>query len=153
MRKTTWAVVISSVFLGAVAARAEPAAAPEADTAKGTSNAEVGSERSNVDKQSSSPAYHPYSAGTVGDDPAKPTSTSAPKDAREPGGGEDPGATDQWGDVDLDGDGHLSHVELTKLEPALSASFSAMDANGDQKLTRAEFRTWHESLKTRMGTE
>ncbi len=37
--------------------------------------------------------------------------------------------------------------------PALSASFDAMDVNDDDKLTRREFRTWHESRKARMDAD
>lgn len=58
-----------------------------------------------MDKDSSSGSYYPYSAGTVGDDPSEPTSTSAPADA----GDSDSGPTDQWSDAaDTDGDGYLS---------------------------------------------
>jgi hypothetical protein len=37
--------------------------------------------------------------------------------------------------------------------PALSASFDGMDVNDDDKLTRGEFRTWHESRKARMDAD
>jgi hypothetical protein len=142
MRKTiTLAVAISSVLLGAVAAEPDPAA--------DTSNTKVGSEKSNVDEHSSSGSYYPYSAGTVGDDPADPKSTSVSPDAHD-----DPtGPTDQWGDIDSDGDGYVSPAELDKAAPALSASFSAMDVDDDEKLTRGEFRTWHESYKAKRGAD
>lgn len=173
-RITTLALAISSVFLGAFAAQAEPHAAPspdqrvpataqtdasrppmtsassDKDTSAETEVTEVGTPESNVDKDSSSGSYYPYSAGTVGDDPAEPTSTSVSTDAGEKA----LGPTDQWGDaVDEDGDGYLSLAELTKAAPALSASFDAMDVDGDGKLTRGEFRTWHESRKARANAD
>lgn len=127
-------------------------AAPDADSTTG-SNVAVGSGRSNVDKKATSGAYHPYAAGTVGDDPAKPTSTSVPPDATAKAGDKASGPTDQWmdGGADSDGDGFLSHAELTKVSPTLSASFNAMDVDKDQKLTRGEFRSWHESLRARLA--
>jgi hypothetical protein len=182
MRKTTLAVTISSVLLAAVAAQAvEPSQnqqaqatpqtdtsrpsttspAPDADTATGTSstgsagsdqsNVDVGSGKSNVDEKSSSGSYYPYSAGTAGDDPSEPTSTSVqPKETDAT-----PEPTDQWMDpaADADGDGYLSQDEVTKVAPALAASFSKMDVDGDQKLTRAEYRNWHESHKARMDAD
>lgn len=173
LRKTALAVVISSVLLSAVAAQAAqgpdpspnpPAqttsqtdtnrsaatsAAPGADTATDTSSTEVGSDKSNVDKDSSSGAYYPYSAGTVGDDPAEPTSTSVSTDTDDKASG----STDQWGDADIDGDGYLSQAELAKVAPTLSPIFDAMDVDSDDKLTRGEFRTWHESLKARLDAD
>jgi hypothetical protein len=84
----------------------------------------------------------------VGDDPSEPKSTSVSPET----GDRPPGPTDQWGDAaDADGDGYLSLAELTKAAPALSAHFDAMDVDGDDKLTRAEFRTWHESRKARVN--
>jgi len=173
-RMTTLAVAISSVFLGALAAQADQHAdpspdqrvqstsqpdtsrppttspSPVADPSADTEATEVGSPDSNVDKDSSSGSYYPYSAGTVGDDPAEPKSTSVSTDA----GDRAPGSTDQWGDgADADGDGYLSLAELTKAAPALSAHFDAMDVDGDKQLTRGEFRTWHESQKARVNAE
>jgi len=105
LRRSALAVVISSLVLGAGAARAEPgvdaesqdrrapvasqtetnhpaasSTASDTGTAMETSRTEVGSEQSNSDKDSSSGSYYPYSAGTVGDDPAEPTSTAVPPD-------------------------------------------------------------------------
>ena len=144
MRKTiTLAVAISSVLLGAVAVAAEP------DLAADTSSTKVGSAKSNVDEHSSSGSYYPYSAGTVGDDPADPKSTSVSPDVND-----DPtGPTDQWGNIDSDGDGYVSPAELDEAAPALSASFSAMDVDDDEKLTRGEFRTWHESYKAKRDSD
>jgi hypothetical protein len=173
MRTITLAVAISSLLLGAAAVAAEPhkdpsqhqpaqttpqtdtsrpattPASPETNAAAETSSTEVGSEKSNVDEDSSSGSYYPYSAGTVGDDPAEPKSTAVSPDSSD-----DPtGPTDQWGNIDADGDGYLSLSELTKAAPALSASFGAMDVDGDEKLTRGEFRTWHESHKTKRDAD
>jgi hypothetical protein len=151
-RITTLAVAISSVFLGALAAQADQHVEPSPDqrVQADTEATEVGSPKSNVDKDSSSGSYYPYSAGTVGDDPAEPKSTSVPTDASD----SDPGPTDQWSDeADSDGDGYLTLAELTKAAPALSASFEAMDVDGDGKLTRGEFRTWHESRKARASAD
>jgi hypothetical protein len=177
MRKTTLAVVISSVLLGAVAAQAEPAMdptqAPSAQTSTPTtsptdtskpagtapsqdadtdpdadSNESVGSAESNVDEKSSSGSYYPYSAGTVGDDPAEPKSTSPTA-----GTGPDAGPTDQWIKGDADGDGYLSKDELTKLSPTLAGSFEKMDVDKDEKLSRGEFRTWRESQKAKMDAD
>lgn len=172
-RMITLAVAISTVLLGAVAAQADPRmdpsptppvkatpptddrrpaatpASPDAGAVADPEPTEVGSEKSNVDKDSSSGSYYPYSAGTVGDDPAEPTSTSVPADA----GDTDPGPTDQWGAIDSDGDGYLSRAELAKAAPALSASFDAMDVDGDAKLTHGEYRTWRESRETRMDAD
>ena len=172
MRMTPVAAVIASLLLGSVAVQADPRIEPSrnpavqatpqtvtsppptasqgADTAADAANTEVGTKDSNVDKDSSSGSYYPYSAGTVGDDPSEPTSTSVPADA----GDSAPGPTDQWGDAaDSDGDGYLSLAELTKAAPALSASFDAMDVDKDDKLTRGEFRTWNESRKARVNTD
>lgn len=131
--------------------QATPAAEPDADSTTG-SNVAVGAARSNVDKKATSPTYHPYAAGTVGDDPAKPGSTSLPADARVKASEKDSGPIDQWmdGGADSDGDGFLSHAELTKLSPTLSDTFTAMDVDNDEKVSRGEFRSWHESLKARM---
>lgn len=134
--------------------QAPPAVAPDQDAVTG-SNVAVGAARSNVDVESTSGAYHPNSAGTVGDDPASPTSTSAPPDAMVKASHEDSGPSDQWkvDGVDLDGDGVLSLAELTKVSPTLSESFSIMDVDNDQQVSHGEFRSWHESLKARMGAE
>lgn len=131
-----------------------PAAEPEADSTTG-SNVAVGAARSNIDKKATSGTYHPYAAGTVGDDPAKPTSTSAPPDAKVKAEDKEPGSTDQWtdGGVDTDGDGFLSLAELKKVSPTLSTSFNDMDVDQDQKVSRSEFRSWHESLKAKLGVE
>jgi len=122
--------------------------APSPDRA--VADTEVGDAASNVDKDSSSGEYYPYSAGTVGDDPAHPKSTAVSTD----GSNSDSGPTDQWGETaDSDGDGYLSLAELTEAAPALVASFDAMDVDGDDKLTRGEFRSWHESHKARADTD
>lgn len=143
-RMTTLAVVISSALLGTVSAQANHHVAGDAK------RTEVGSPKSNVDEDSSSGSYYPFSAGTVGDDPAEPTSTSVPADA----GDDHSGPTDQWSDAaDSDGDGFLSRAELNEAAPALSANFEAMDVNDDDKLTRGEFRTWHESREARMDAD
>jgi hypothetical protein len=70
MTKTITLAVAMSLLLGAAAVQADP------DAAAAPSNPAVGSKRSNVDEQSSSGAYYPNSAGTVGDDPAHPKSTA-----------------------------------------------------------------------------
>lgn len=131
-----------------------PAAEPEADSTTG-SNVAVGAPRSNIDKKATSGTYHPNAAGTVGDNPAKPTSTSAPPDAKLKSEDKEPGSTDQWtdGGVDVDGDGFLSLAELKKVSPTLSESFNDMDVDKDQKVSRSEFRSWHESLKAKLGVE
>ena len=166
------ALLVSSLLLGSVAARADQHVEPslkqpaqelsqadqdrpaksspaeKADTAADKEPTEVGSAESNVDKESTSGSYYPYSAGTVGDDPAHPTSTSVQPDTG------DTGPTDQWSDAaDSDGDGYLSLAELTEAAPALVESFDAMDVNSDGKLTRGEFRAWHESRKARVDTD
>jgi hypothetical protein len=166
-RNTTLVVMMSSLLLGSVVARADrhmgPSPSPPAETKAHTDDnrppaqdadadtvrTEVGSEKSNVDKDSTSGSYYPYSAGTVGDDPAEPTSTAVTPDA----GDKPPGPTDQWGDIDSDGDGYLSQEEMKKAAPALSASFEEMDVDADDKLTRGEFRTWHESRKARENAD
>lgn len=173
-RVATLAVVISSVLLGTAAVQADARVDPSpeeraraasqtdtavpaaqeadssADTRAETARTAVGSEKSNVDKDSSSGSYYPYSAGTVGDDPAEPTSTAVPADA----GDDAQGPTDQWGDgADSDGDGYLSLAELTKAAPALAPHFDDMDVDGDKQLTRGEFRSWHESRKARMNSD
>jgi hypothetical protein len=166
-RNTTLVVMMSSLLLGSVVARADrhmgPSPNPPAETKAHTDDnrppaqdadadtvrTEVGSAKSNVDKDSTSGSYYPYSAGTVGDDPAEPTSTAVTPDA----GDKPPGPTDQWGDIDSDGDGYLSQEEMKKAAPALSASFEEMDVDADDKLTRGEFRTWHESRKARENAD
>ena len=59
----------------------KPAAQASSQT-EATANTEVGDTASNVDKDSSSGEYYPYSAGTVGDDPAHPKSTAVSTDGR-----------------------------------------------------------------------
>lgn len=131
--------------------KAMSSAAPDAD-ASTDDNPPVGSARSNVDKKATSGNYYPYAAGTVGDDPARPKSTAAAPDATAKAGDDAAGSIDQWmpDGADLDGDGFLSHAELAKVSPTLSASFSAIDVDNDQKITRGEFRSWHESHKARL---
>jgi hypothetical protein len=102
MRKTTIvAVAISSVLFGAVVVAAEP------DAVEATSNTKVGAPTSNVDKKSSSGAYYPYSAGTVGDDPADPKSTAVSADTDM----DATGPSDKWGKLDSDGDGKVTESE------------------------------------------
>jgi hypothetical protein len=135
--------------------------APDADTATGTSsvgnggsetvNPDVGTPRSNVDEQSSSGSYYPYSAGTAGDDPAYPKSTAVdPGDLAKNKTSE---PMDNWAEADYDGDGYLSQDELAKVAPTLSANFTEMDVDGDQKLNQDELRNWHESHKARMDAD
>lgn len=150
------AVLLVSFLLGTTAARAQdvdPSLKKSPQTSsqtKATANTEVGDPKSNVDKDSSSGEYYPYSAGTVGDDPAHPKSTAVSTD----GSNSNSGPTDQWGDTaDADGDGYLSLEELTDTAPALAASFKDMDVDGDGKLTRGEFRSWHESHKARADSD
>lgn len=166
MRNTTLAVVISSMLLGgAVSAQAGPETVTSPDarqtqatspsdtspsTAQGDANAEVGTPRSNVDEKATSGAYYPYSAGTVGDDPAEPKSTSASHDGKDSA---TPGATSRWMEADADGDGYLSQAELTRVNPTLAASFETIDVDKDKKLTRDELRVWHESNRASMDAD
>ena len=182
MRTTNLAVLISSVLLGAAASAAEPTSstaglmaqstaqtdtsrpattspAPDADTATGTSttNESVGSGHSNVDKKSSSGSYYPYAAGTSGDDASEPKSTSVSKDtdaetARNTSE-KDFGSGEQWSQADANRDGYVTKSELAKVSPKLSSSFSAMDVNRDEKLSRAEVTAWHESHKGSMESD
>jgi hypothetical protein len=102
MRKTVIvAVAISSVLFGTVVVAAEPGAV------EATSNTKVGAPKSNVDKKSSSGAYYPYSAGTVGDDPADPKSTAVSADTDM----DATGPSDKWGKLDSDGDGKVTESE------------------------------------------
>jgi hypothetical protein len=171
MRKTTLAAVISSVLLGAAAAHANPSQAPEpqptsqqpaqtseaAPTGTATSggNDSVGDVRSNVDEKSSSGSYYPYSSGTVGDDPAKPTSTSTSAPTTGPGEGDQTTATTTapWMNADSDGDESLSKSEFEKASPTLANRFEEIDVDRDKKLSRDEIRTWHESQKARMDAD
>jgi hypothetical protein len=183
MRKNTLAVVISSLLLGAVATQAQPStepttdspqtqtqtnqpadmsrpdttASPESSPAPTTNqNDDVGSGQSNVDKPSSSGSYYPYSSGTAGDDPSQPKSTSPkPSSSTSSTQGTDKAltSTDYWTEADSDRDGTLSQTELGKAAPTLSSSFGTMDANGDRKLTRDEFKTWHDAHKASMEAD
>jgi len=102
MRKTIIvAVAISSVLFGAVAVAADP------DAVEATSNTKVGAPKSNVDEKSSSGAYYPNSAGTVGDDPADPKSTAVSADTDMNA----TGPSDKWGKLDSDGDGKVTESE------------------------------------------
>lgn len=163
-RMTALAVVMSSVLLASVAARADQRIDPSqadgsrpattsASQAAGASadpgSTEVGSEKSNVDKDSSSGAYYPYSAGTVGDDPAEPTSTAVSEDTLDKT--EEP--KDQLGRVDSDGDVCRSQAELAKEAASLAERFDAMDADKDGTLTREEFKAWHESRSARLNAD
>ena len=168
MFRTKLAVVISSVLLASVATQAQPAptdqveatspaqssapaeaSAPQDADASTGGNEPVGSEESNVDEHATSGSYYPYSAGTAGDDPSEPKETAAPANA----GAKASGSTDQWQNADTDGDGYLSQDELTKVAPALADNFDDIDVDNDKKLTRGEFRTWHESQKARMDAD
>lgn len=135
-------------------AQAEPAAAPDQDAVT-RGNVADGPARITVNRQWNSGKYYPNAVGTVGDDPAKPKSTTAPPNAKVAHSDTNSGPSNQWANVgaDLDGDGSLSLDELTKVSPILSASFSAMDVDSDQQVSHGEFRSWHESLKVRMGAE
>jgi len=136
--------------------------APDADTATGTSTTQdtstaqekVGSGQSNVDKKSSSGSYYPYAAGTSGDDASEPKSTSVSNETREDTSRntseKDFGSAEQWTQADANRDGYVSKSELAKAAPELSSSFSAMDVNRDEKLTRQEVTAWHASHKGSM---
>lgn len=107
MRKTIIvAVAISSVLLGTVVVAAEPDVEAIGKT-EATSNTPVGSPKSNVDEKSSSGAYYPNSAGTVGDDPAHPKSTAVSADTNVAA----TGAMDKWGKLDSDDDGKVTESE------------------------------------------
>lgn len=173
MFKTKLAVVISSVLLAAVTTQAQPApvdqteatlptqssvpaetpASTDADAASSGANESVGSKESNVDEQSTSGSYYPYSSGTVGDDPSEPKATSASAKPGDAPSESATGGTDQWKNADTDGDGYLSQDELKKVAPTLADSFDDIDVDDDNKLTRGEFRTWHESQKARMDAD
>jgi len=102
MRKTIIvAVAMSSVLFGAVVVAADP------EAVEATSNTKVGAPKSNVDEKSSSGAYYPNSAGTVGDDPADPKSTAVSADTNM----DATGPADKWGKLDSDGDGKVTESE------------------------------------------
>jgi hypothetical protein len=163
MYKPTLAAAIS-LLLGVVAAHAEPGSdtpapaasqtetanpspsTPQAEPAKARAEQNVGTEPSNADEKSSSGAYYPYSAGTVGDDPAEPKSTAVPTGATQK-------STDAWEVADTDGDDHLSQAELAKVAPAAAGNFAGADVDGDKKLSRDELRTWRESQKATMDAD
>jgi hypothetical protein len=163
MYKPTLAAAIS-LLLGVVTAHAEPGSDTSAPAASQTETAspaasstsqaaapakaeqDVGTEPSNVDEKSSSGAYYPYSAGTVGDDPAEPKSTAVMPDAKKQ-------SADSWDIADTDGDDHLSQVELAKVAPDAEGSFATMDVDGDKKVSRDELRTWRESQKASMDAD
>jgi hypothetical protein len=169
MIRTKLAVVISSVLLASVATQAQPAPADDAaaptspnqssvptestpaqgaDTAT-QGNGDVGSSQSNVDEHATSGSYYPFSAGTVGDDPAAPGDTQASGNTGDPAGG----ATNQWKNADTDDDGYLSPDELRKVAPALADNFADIDVDANRQLTRDEFRAWHMSQKARMDAD
>lgn len=177
MRKHTLAVVISSVLLGAAAAHAEPgtdawsegqqaqstaqsttqtdtsrpaptSTAPDADTATGTSatgsmDADQSTTGNSSSSTSSSSSYPPAATPTPGND----TSATAAAGAGEQRSDQALLSTEHWTQADANGDGYLSQTELTTAAPTLSASYSAMDANSDQKLTRDELQAWHQSQR------
>jgi hypothetical protein len=164
MRNITLAVTISTVLMmGAVAAHSDPATtspAPTAQTPAATPTSpspgepegkkSVGAGKSNGDEPSSSGAYYPYSAGTVGDDPAKPTSTTLPANS---GPAPEDAVRARWMNADSDSDESLSKEEFQRAEPTLTASFDSIDVDGDSKLSRDELRSWHESQKARMDAD
>jgi hypothetical protein len=177
MRKTILAVAISWALLGATAVQAQAAtdARPsdpqaqgitetdnsratqgstpsEATSPSSTARERVGSGQSNVDKPSTSGAYYPYSSGTAGDDPSEPKSTAVTPDTRVTDGVASV-PDDRWTEADADGDGNLSQTELTKLDARLSSRFDAIDVDGDDKLTRQEFRSWEMSHQTGMDAD
>jgi len=126
LRKTiVVGVAISSVLLGAVVVAAEP------DAVEATSNTKVGSEKSNVDEQSSSGAYYPKSAGTVGDDPADPKSTAVSADTSIAA----TGPTDQWGKLDSDGDGKVTESECRAWYESEKTNDSAPSSSTPQENT------------------
>lgn len=162
MRNRKLALVISSLLLGGVAtAQAGPEASTssaerqqqstsQSDTTPGKANPEVGAPRSNVDEKATSGSYYPYSAGTVGDDPEHPKSTSAEHDGKDTA---TPGATSRWMEADEDGDSYLSKSELTRVNPTLAGSFDSIDVDQDGKLSRDELRNWHESNRASMDAD
>lgn len=140
---------------GSTDVTSESAATQDADQATQSSgsttsaNPEVGEPASNVDEHATSGSYYPYSAGTVGDDPAAPHDTSVPMSSV----GEGSAGTDRWDAADTDGDSYLSKDELNAVAPTLSANFGDMDVDGDEKITRDEFRTWQQSNQARMDAD
>lgn len=161
MRKLTLVSAISSVLMmGAVTAHSDPTATSQAPTtqapAPGASDAPDRVEpqnkesAANADESSSSGAYYPYSAGTAGDDPSEPSSTSMPAPS---GPAPEDAVRARWMNADADRDESLSREEFQRAEPTLVDSFDSIDVDGDKKLSRDELRSWHESQKTRMDAD
>jgi hypothetical protein len=97
---------------------------------------------------SSSSSYPPASSSTPSSStPGNDTSATASAGAGEQRSDQALLSTEHWTQADANGDGYLSQTELTTAAPTLSASFSAMDANSDQKLTRDELHSWHQSQR------
>ena len=140
---------------GSTEASGDAAATQDVDAATQDSgsvtsaNPEVGTPRSNVDEHARSGDYYPNSAGTVGDDPAAPHDTAVPMSSV----GEGSSGTDRWDAADTDRDTYLSKDELNAVAPTLSAKFGDIDVDGDEKLTRDEFRTWHQSNQAKMDAD
>jgi hypothetical protein len=165
MLKNALAAVIAAVLFGTVSAHAQepaqdqtrnPRASQSQSPAAGDASAgqaPVGTQPSNNDEHATEGDYYPYSAGTAGDDPAKPDTTTSP--ARPGVEGEDGNASvhDRWMNADTDGDEKLSKMELDAAWPTLAAHFDEIDVDGDKLASRDELRNWHESQKTRMEAD
>ena len=162
MRKTTLGVLPALLLGSAVLAQEpqpaepQPSATPPASSTPAAPNAgkpdpAVGSTPSNVDEHATSGSYYPYSAGTVGDDPAKPEATTAPD-------GDGPAAraaseSERWMAADVDRNESLSKAEFERAWPSLGTRFDEIDVDHDKQLTRDELRTWHTSQKARMDAD
>lgn len=174
MRKSTLAAVISAVLLGSSMAahaqeQAQPqesqsaaspsqsqATAPNTSTDAGgsaTGQAPVGTPPSNSDEKSTSGDYYPYSAGTVGDDPAKPEATTMPAQPGVQGDDSNAVTTGDWMAADTNGDERLSKDEIEKAWPTVGARFDEIDVDGDKQASRDELRNWHKSQKARMDAD
>jgi uncharacterized low-complexity protein len=172
MRKDTLAAVISAVLLGSsVSAYAQepsqpaesqaPATQSQTQTqapdsaagAAGEGQAPVGTPPSNSDEKSTSGDYYPYSAGTVGDDPAKPEATTMPTQPGVQGDDSNAVTTGDWMTADTNGDELLSRDEIEKAWPTVGARFDEIDVDGDKQASRDELRNWHKSQKARMDAD
>jgi hypothetical protein len=149
MRKRSLAVVISSLLLGAVAAQAQQ---PSTDTSQ-SQQAQTTQPTPSTQTDTSDTSTSPGDRSEMHRGQGNVDNSAASSTSEVPGSDRSLMSTSHWSQADTDHDGNLSQAELTSAAPMMSDRFSAIDANGDRKLTRDEFRQWHDAHPASMDAD